>query len=92
MTDVVTSKAKTSVRSPAAALPSRGAGLNSFSRRSKAFGLDHCGLMAEVDECGADVLDERCRSTDVAPGANPWWPANFAEQSGIDAIAMFRPL
>jgi hypothetical protein len=76
----VISKAKTSVRSPAAALPSRGAGLISFSRWSEAFGLDRRGLVAEADECGADVLDEGCRSTDVAPGANPRWPANFAEQ------------
>ena len=37
----------------------------------KAFGLDHCRVMAEVDECGANVLDERVsvhrRSTGVEP-------------------------
>ena len=87
VTAVVASKAKMSARSPAVTLPSRGAGFISCSCRSEAFGLDEGGLVAEADERGADGFDERCRSAHVAAGSNRRWPADLAEQVGVDPPA-----
>src|SRR5918994_2953892 len=91
VTAVVTSKENTSARSPAVALPSRGAGFISLSCWSESFGLHPGRLVTEVDEGGADGFDERRRSADVAAGSNLWWPADLVEQFAVDPTVMAAP-
>src|SRR3970282_755503 len=92
-TAVVTSETNTSPRIPAAAFPSRViSSMSASSCRSKSFGPDVVGLVADGDEVVGDRFHEGGRATDIAARLVGWRPTGVREQVAVDSAPTTRPL